>query len=116
MKTSIEHFSSLKQSILNELWPIGHDGASGPCSHMAFFLHDRALVGWHLQIARWIVLRQWFLEVFLGPFTNVNDKGLRPCALGTEISPVSLTLLIMLWTVMMRFAKPLQFDVEECCF
>ncbi len=31
--------------ILNEPWPTGHDGASGPCSHMASFLHDRALVG-----------------------------------------------------------------------
>ncbi len=27
----------------------GHDGASGPCSHMPSFLHDRALVG----ICRW---------------------------------------------------------------
>ncbi len=26
-----------------------HDGASGPCSHMAFFVHDKALVG----ICRW---------------------------------------------------------------
>ncbi len=48
------------------LGPTGHDGTSGPCSHMASFLHDRALVG--------IVYRQWFLEVFLGPFSNVNDK------------------------------------------
>ncbi len=47
----IEHFSTLKQSILNEPWPTGHDGASGPCSHMASLLHDRASVG----ICRWIV-------------------------------------------------------------
>ncbi len=42
--------STLKQSILNDPWPTGHDGASGPCSHMASLLHDRALVGvcrWH---------------------------------------------------------------------
>ncbi len=32
-----------------EPWPAGHDGASGPCSHMASFLHDRALVG----ICKW---------------------------------------------------------------
>ncbi len=47
---TIEHFSTLKQSILNEPWPTGHDGAFGPCSHMASFLHDGALVGiyrWH---------------------------------------------------------------------
>ncbi len=30
-------------------WPTEHDGASGPCSHMASFLHERALVG----ICRW---------------------------------------------------------------
>ncbi len=42
---TLEHFSTLKQSILNEPWPTGHDGASGPCSHMASFLHERALVG-----------------------------------------------------------------------
>ncbi len=55
------------------LGPTGHDGASGPCSHMASFLHDRALV----DICRWhgdCVYRQWFLGVFLGPFSNVNDR------------------------------------------
>ncbi len=36
------HFETV---ILNEPWPTGHDGASGPCSYMASFLHDRALVG-----------------------------------------------------------------------
>ncbi len=38
---------------LNDPWPTGHDGASGPCSHMASFLHDRALVGicrWHCRL------------------------------------------------------------------
>ncbi len=61
------------------------------------------------------VYREWFLEVFLGPFSNVNDRimpmsdavaedhghptkvfGLVPYA---EISPVSLNLLMMLFTV-----------------
>ncbi len=66
------------------------------------------------------VYRQWFLEVFLGPFNNVNDTimpmsdvvssegpkntftlpaklfGLVPY---TEISPVFLNLLMMLCTV-----------------
>ncbi len=46
---SIEPFFTLNQSILNKPWPTGHDGASGPCSHMASFLHDRDLVG----ICRW---------------------------------------------------------------
>ncbi len=44
-----EHFSTLKQSALNEPWTTGYDGASEPCSQMACFLHDRALVG----ICRW---------------------------------------------------------------
>ncbi len=48
-RLTIEHFSTLKQSILYEPWPTGHDGASGPCSHMASFLRDTALVG----ICRW---------------------------------------------------------------
>ncbi len=117
-RLTIEHLSTLKQSILNEPWPTRHDGPSGPCPHMASFLHDRAVVG----ICRWhgdCVYRQWFLEVFLGPFSNVNDrimamsdavssegpkttasnKGLRPCPLRTEISPVSMNLLMMLCTV-----------------
>ncbi len=83
------------------------------------------------------VYRQWFLEVFLGPFSNVNDrimrmsdavssegqrpqasnKGLRPCPLHTEISPVSLNILRMLCTVDDEIFKAfLQFDVEECYF
>ncbi len=40
---------------------------------MASFSHDRALVGicrWHDGLCLW----QWFLEVFLGPFSNVNDR------------------------------------------
>ncbi len=65
------------------------------------------------------VYRQWFLEVFMGPFSNVNDRimpmsdalssegpkttgiqqSLRPCPLRSEISPVSLNLLMMLCTV-----------------
>ncbi len=48
-RLTIEHFFTLKPFILNEPWPTGHDGASGPCSHMASILHDRALVG----ICRW---------------------------------------------------------------
>ncbi len=39
-RLTIEHFSTLKQSILNEPWPTENDGASGPRSHMAYFLHD----------------------------------------------------------------------------
>ncbi len=72
--------------------------------------------------------RQWFLEVFLGPFSNVNNRimsmsdvvssegGLWPCLLCTDIFPVSLNLLIMLCTVdddiAKKIAKPLQFDIN----
>ncbi len=72
-RLTIEHFYNLKQSFLTKPWPTGHDGASGPCSHMASFLHDRALVGicmWHGGLC----LRQWFLEVFLGPCRKANDR------------------------------------------
>ncbi len=100
-RLTIEHFSTLKQSILNEPWSTGHDGASGPCSHMASFQHDRALVG----ICRWhsdSVYRQWFLEVFLGPFSNVNDRimlmsdavsseGLKTTGIQQRSSALSLT-------------------------
>ncbi len=70
---TIEHLSTLKQSFLNDPWPTGYNSASGPCSHMASYLHDIALIG----IYRWhggLCYRQWFLEVFLGPFGNVNDR------------------------------------------
>ncbi len=67
-------------------------------------------------MAQRIVYRQWFLEVFLSPFSNVNDRimpmsdavsseGLRPCPLRTEISPVSLNVLMMLCTVDDEFCK-----------
>ncbi len=65
------------------------------------------------------VYRQWFLAVFLGPFSNFNDiimpmngavlsegmktqasnKGFWPCPLCREISPVSPNLMMMLCTV-----------------
>ncbi len=44
-RLTIEQFSTLKHSILNEPWPTGHSSTSGPCSHMASFLHYSALVG-----------------------------------------------------------------------
>ncbi len=48
-RLTIRTLFHFEQSILNEPWPSGHDGASGPGLHMASFLHDRALVG----ICRW---------------------------------------------------------------
>ncbi len=72
---TIEHFSTLKQSILNEPQPTGHNGTSGPCSHVASCLHDRAKV-WlaSANSTADCVYCQWFLEVFLGPFSNVKDR------------------------------------------
>ncbi len=111
-RLTIEHFSNLKPSILNEPWPTGHDSASGPCSHMASFLHDIALVG----ICRWldcvysgfwkyswahVVMSmtescRWVMQCRLrARRPRASNKGLRPCPLCTEISPVSLNLLML---------------------
>ncbi len=101
------------------LGPQDTTGASGPCSHMASFLHDRGF-SWHLQMARGdCVYWQWFLEVFLAHLVmsmtgscwwvmqcrlrarrpQASNRGLRPCPLCTEISTVSLNLLMMVCTV-----------------
>ncbi len=82
-------------------WPTGYDGAFGPCSHMAFFLHDRDLVGICSSTAD-CVYRQWFLEVFLSPFSNVSErimimgdavssKGPKTTGIQQRSSAVSLT-------------------------
>ncbi len=47
--------------------------ASGPCSHIASFLHDRALVG----ICRWhggLCVPTVVSGSIPGPFSNVNDR------------------------------------------
>ncbi len=68
---SDQHFSTLKQSVFNEPWPTGHNSASGPCLHMASLLHDPYLASADRMAD--CVYRQWFLEVFLGPFSSVNN-------------------------------------------
>ncbi len=98
-------------------WLTGQDCISGPCSHMASLLHDRA---WHLQMARQIVFTdscfwknswarlvmsmtescQWVMQCHLRALRPwASHKGLRPCPLCTVISPVSLKLLMRLCTV-----------------
>ncbi len=92
--------------------PTGHDGTSGPCSHMASFLHDWALVGicrWHGGLCLLTVVSgsipgtescRWVMQCHLrARRPRASNKGLRPCPLRTEISPVSLNLLMMLCTV-----------------
>ncbi len=75
---------------------------------------------WHLQMARWIVFTvsgfwkyswahlvmsmtescRWVMQCRLrARRPRASNKGLRPCPLRTEISPVSLNLLMMLCTV-----------------
>ncbi len=116
-RLTIEHFSTLKLSILNEPWPTGHDGASGPCSHMASFFHDRA-VDCHLQMAWRIMITnscfwkyswahlvmsmtescRWVMQCRLtAQRPRASNKGIWP--LRTDIYPVSLNLLMMLCTV-----------------
>ncbi len=105
VNVNVEHFSTLKQSILNEPWPTGHDGASGPCSHMASFLHDRALDGicrWHGGVVftdsgfwkySWAYLVmsmtescRWVMQCRLRAWRpRASNKDLRPCPLRTEI-------------------------------
>ncbi len=68
---------------------------------------------WHLQMVD-CVYRQWFLEVFLAHLVmsmteswrclraripRASNKGLRACPIRTEISTVSLNLLMILCTV-----------------
>ncbi len=87
-----------------------------------------AMFTWPLASANGMpdcVYQQWFLEVFLGPFSNVNDrimpmsdlvlseglkttasnKVLQPCPLRTEIPPVSLNRLMMLCIVYDEICK-----------
>ncbi len=116
---TIEHFSFLKQSILNEPWPTEHDSASGPCSHMASFLHDRALVGicrwlWRIVFTNsgfwkysWAHLAmsmteswRWVMQCRLKTWKpRATNKGFQPCPIRTEISPDSLNLLMRLCIV-----------------
>ncbi len=47
--TRMSNLDSSDHRTLFHFWPTGQKGASGPCSHMASFLHFRALIG----ICRW---------------------------------------------------------------
>ncbi len=86
-----------------------HDGASGPCSHMASFLHDRALVGiyrWYCRLCLPTVVSGSIAGLFIMSIQELcwwvmqhrlrtrrpraSNKGLQPCPLRTEISLLSL--------------------------
>ncbi len=118
---TIEHFSTLKQSILNEPWSTGHDGASGPCSQMASFLYDIALVGiciwwivftdrgfWKYSWAHLVMSMtescRWVMQCRL----RASNKGFRLVHYAQRF----LQFLWIFWWCyalwMMRFAKPLQ--------
>ncbi len=103
---------SLVQSLVpNPTWPTGHNSASGPCSHMASYLHDIALVDlsndsgfWKYSWAHLVMSMtkscRWVMQCCLRPRRPLaSNKGLRPCPLRTEISPVSLNILMVLCTV-----------------
>ncbi len=98
-----EHFSTLKQSILNEPWPTGHDGASGPCSHIVGIVFTDSgfwKYSWAHLVMPMTESCRWGMQCCLrARRPRVSNKGLRPCPLCTEISPVSLNRLMMLCTV-----------------
>ncbi len=88
----------MKQSIFNEPWPTGYDGASGPCSHMTYFLHDRALVG----ICRWpgglclptVVYRQkysWAHLAIMLMSDAVSSEGPKTTGIQQRSSALSIT-------------------------
>ncbi len=62
------------------------------------------------------VYRQWFLEVFLGPFSNVNDRSMpmsdavtseSPKTTGTQQSLCNLTLRNVAFKVFTMFLRTL---------
>ncbi len=100
------------------------------------FLFAWSSFSWHLQMARRIVFTdsgfwkyswahlvmsmtescRWVLQCRLRAWKPpASNKGLWPCPLRTEISPVSLNLLMMLCTVDDEICK-CDFDVEERYF
>ncbi len=56
-------------------WPLAHRTRQRFWNMFTHgFLFAWKSFSWHLQMAQRIVYWQWFLEVFLGPFSNVNDR------------------------------------------
>ncbi len=99
---------------VNEPWPTGHNGTSGPCSHMRYFLNDRVLVGiwrrhgglclpivvfWKYSWAHLVIMPMSVAVLSEGRRPRASSIGLPPCPLRTEISPLSLNILMMLCTV-----------------
>ncbi len=73
---SSDHRTLLHFETVHFKWALTHrtQRRFGPFSHMASFLHDVHL---YLAFADGMadsIYRQWFLEVFLDPFSNVNDR------------------------------------------
>jgi len=68
-----EQFSTLPQSILNEIWSRENSSVSGSCSHVASSLHDGALIYLKegmINCVHW----QLFLEVFLSSCSDFHER------------------------------------------
>ena len=119
-RQTTEHFSTWHQSISNELGPREVDGVSGCCWSMAFCFHSRVLGVALTDVSDELYLltvvfgsvlepRWWYpLHIDVGFLMQcrLRDRrsrafkvGFRPCRLHAVISPDSLNLLMILWTV-----------------
>ena len=92
-----EQFSTLLQSILNQLWPTEGGSAPGSCSHMVSSLHGGALTcirGWHDELCSQTMIS----EVFLSPCSDriipvvnaVKPEGLSRTCIQFWLSKVCL--------------------------
>ncbi len=118
-RLTIEHFSTLKQ--VHFKWALAHRTRRRFWTMFTYgFLFAWYSFSWHLQMAWRIVFTdsgfwkyswahlvmsmtescRWVMQCRLrARRPRASNKGLRPCPLRTEISPVSLNLLMMLCTV-----------------
>ena len=91
------HFSTLLQSISDELEPREAGDISGCCWYRAFALHCRVSSGTNVIIS----LTEWCRFLMQCCLRDQRSRTLNVgfCLLHAEISPDSLNLLMTLWTV-----------------
>ncbi len=67
-------------------------------------------------MARRIVITDWFLEVFLGPFSNVNDRIMPMSDAVSSEGPKTTGIQQRSSALSLTHTDFLQFDVEETLF